>query len=143
MISLAQKESELEEMNDNLDATVISDEISTLEKMRNISRANEELQEANKNLNQFLNVSVSEITSMLIDETMLAEQVTQLQEESSAFKNTCNVMFKLAHRVTELEEMNDGPVADVNKAESLALDKIRHLSRENEKPEEVNKRLNY
>ena len=76
MISLAQKESELEEMNDNLDATVISDQISTLEKMRNISRANEELQEANKNLNQFLNVSVSEITSMLIDETMLAEQVT-------------------------------------------------------------------
>ena len=76
MISLAQKESELEKMNDNLDATVISDEISTLEKMRNISRANEELQEANKNLNQFLNVSVSEITSMLIDETMLAEQVT-------------------------------------------------------------------
>ena len=52
-------------------------------------------------------------------------------------------MFKLAHRVTELEEMNDGPVADVNKAESLALDKIRHLSRENEKLEEVNKRLNY
>ena len=39
--------------------------------------------------------------------------------------------------------MNDGLVADVNKAESLALDKIRHLSRENEKPEEVNKRLNY
>ena len=102
MISLAQKESELEEMNDNLDATVISDEILTLEKMRNISRANEELQEANKNLNQFLNVSVSEITSMLIDETMLAEQVTQLQEESSALKDTCNVMFKLAHRVTEL-----------------------------------------
>ena len=96
MLKLACRVIEIEEMSDRLVVNANKAKSLALDKFHYLSRGNEKLKEVSKHLNYLNKMHISKCYSPLTDNNALLEQITQLQEEISPFKDMqCHALISL------------------------------------------------